>query len=124
MKISLLLAGLLLAISAQSQTLTNITLAVISRFSDGTSVTNITQITNTNQFNSIQFAVDKINVERVAAGQPPITTFNQFFTNSIVRTVVAARDDRDRNFPTLLQERVGIMTEADKQTILTIINKY
>lgn len=122
----LLLAFLLatVSISVAAQTPTALSLRTVITFG-GTSITNTINVP-TNQFAAVQFAIDKWNKDRTNAVPTKFAITNAaiFIIESAKDRVTQATNEMDLELPKTLQERVSVMSEADKTTIRNILLTY
>lgn len=120
-----LLAFLLMTAStASSQTVTALSLRTVITI-NGTSITNTVNVP-TNQLPAVQFAINKWNRERTNSipSKPAITNAAHFIVESAKDRVSQATNEFDLDIPKTLQERVNVMSEADKAAIRAILQLY
>lgn len=112
------------AASSYGQTVTNLQVVAIARLDNGTSTTNVANVVNTNALGSIGFAIGKWNQERTNAlpPLPAVTNYSHFIMVAAQARVVQAQQEDDAETVRLLQERISVLTPAEKAAFKATLN--
>lgn len=110
----------LLALNGWAQSVTNVTVTCIAKLDNGTSTTNTAAVANTNILSAVQYAIDSLNVQRVAAGQVLVTNYSQYVIISASSTITQALNDYDAAAIRKLSELISILTPAEKAQLRSI----
>lgn len=111
---------LLFSLTGWAQSVTNVTVTCIAKLDNGTSTTNTAAVSNTNILSAVQYAIDTLNVQRVAAGQVLVTNYSQYVIVSASSTITQALNDYDAAAIRKLSELISVLTPEEKAQLRSI----
>lgn len=124
MKTLIFAAALLVSVlTIKAQTVTNLQIVAIIKLSNGQSYTNSAASNNTNMFAAFTNAMEKLNFRRINSDpqKAAVTNLSQAFIEINKEAFKQYKDDHDGDISQLLNQKLPVLTEAQKDQIRAIV---